>query len=66
MSKEWILFDTIIQNWTILQKSMKFKFKTNFDLERISNLFSDLTSLTYFDLLAWRKIMRLLDIQLVK
>ena len=34
------------------KKYDKIKFNTNFDLERISNLFSDLTSLTYFDLLA--------------
>ena len=33
-------------------KYEEIQFKTNFDLERISNLFSDLTSLTYFDLLA--------------
>ena len=33
-------------------KYEKIQFETNFDLERISNLFSDLTSLTYFDLLA--------------
>ncbi len=51
--KEWILFNAIV---TELDNSSinheKIKFKTNFDLERISNLFSDLTSLTYFDLLA--------------
>ena len=51
--KEWVLFDPIV---TGLDNSStryeKIKFETNFDLERISNLFSDLTSLTYFDLLA--------------
>ena len=54
--KEWILFNAIV---TELDNSSinheKIKFKTNFDLERISNLFSDLTSLTYFDLLALEK-----------
>ena len=51
--KEWILFNAIVtelNNSSI--KNKRIRFKTNFDLERISNLFSDLTSLTYFDLLA--------------
>ena len=56
MSKEWILFDTIVTELDNTSKKYEeFKFKTNFDLERISNLFSDLTSLTYFDLLALEK-----------
>ena len=51
--KEWILSNAIVtelDNSSI--KYEKIEFLTNFDLERISNLFSDLTSLTYFDLLA--------------
>ena len=51
--KEWVLFNAIVtelDNSSI--KYEKIEFLTNFDLERISNLFSDLTSLTYFDLLA--------------
>ncbi len=51
--KEWILSNAIVtelDNSSINHENIKFK--TNFDLERISNLFSDLTSLTYFDLLA--------------
>ena len=56
MSKEWILFDTIVTELDNTSKKYEeLKFKTNFDLERISNLFSDLTSLTYFDLLALEK-----------
>ncbi len=54
--KEWILFDAIVTE--LDNSSNKFKnitFKTNFDLERISSLFSDLTSLTYFDLLSLEK-----------
>ena len=39
----------------ILANDLEFKFETNFDLERISKLFSDLTSLTYFDLLSLEK-----------
>ena len=51
--KEWILFNAIVTELDNSSKKYeKIKFKTNFDLERISNLFSDLTSLTYFDLLA--------------
>ncbi len=51
--KEWVLFNAIVtelDNSSV--KYEKIQFMTNFDLERISNLFSDLTSLTYFDLLA--------------
>ncbi len=50
--KEWVLYNAILTN--LDNSSLKYEkilFKTNFDLERISNLFSDLTSLTYFDLL---------------
>ncbi len=51
--KEWILFNSIVTELDNSSKKYdKIKFNTNFDLERISNLFSDLTSLTYFDLLA--------------
>ena len=50
--KEWILFDAIVTELDNSSNKYKnIKFMTNFDLERISNLFSDLTSLTYFDLL---------------
>ncbi len=53
---EWILFDPIVTELDNSSKKYeKFKFKTNFDLERISNLFSDLTSLTYFDLISLEK-----------
>ncbi len=54
--KEWILFTAIVTE--LDNSSAKYeniRFQTNFDLERISNLFSDLTSLTYFDLLALEK-----------
>ena len=51
-NKKWILTDAIVTELdNSSQKYDKFEFKTNFDLERISNLFSDLTSLTYFDLI---------------
>tara|TARA_B100001121_G_scaffold251318_1_gene227516 strand:- start:3234 stop:4316 length:1083 start_codon:yes stop_codon:yes gene_type:complete len=54
--KEWILFNAIVTELdNSSTKHEKINFKTNFDLERISNLFSDLTSLTYFDLLSLEK-----------
>ncbi len=55
-NKEWILHKAIITEPD--NKSLKYdrtNIKTNFDLERISNLFSDLSSLTYFDLLKLEK-----------
>ncbi len=55
-SKEWVLFDAIVTELdNSSNKYENFKYVTNFDLERISNLFSDLTSLTYFDLLNLEK-----------
>lgn len=54
--KEWVLYDAIVTETDNSSKKYKsITFKTNFDLERISNLFSDLTSLTFFDLLALEK-----------
>tara|TARA_Y100001935_G_scaffold246599_1_gene241441 strand:+ start:22 stop:1104 length:1083 start_codon:yes stop_codon:yes gene_type:complete len=56
LKKDWVLFDAIITE--LDNRSMKYEkinFKTNFDLERISNLFADLTSLSYFDLLNLEK-----------
>ena len=51
-NKRWILYDAIITGPNnSSEKYDQTSLKTNFDLERISNLFSDLTSLTYFDLL---------------
>ena len=54
--KKWILFDAIV---TELENTSKkydnYTLKSNFDLERINNLFSDLTSLTYFELLKLEK-----------
>ena len=55
-NKEWVLFDVIETKLdNSYEKFETSKFTTNFDLERISNLFSDLTSLTYFDLLRLEK-----------
>ena len=55
-NKNWILYDAIFTETDNSSQKYEKKFlKTNFDLERISNLFSDLTSLTYFDLLKLEK-----------
>ena len=54
--KEWLLFNAIVTETDNKSKKYeKTKILTNFDLERISNLFSDLSSLTYFDLLKLEK-----------
>ncbi len=54
--KNWILHKAIITHSDNLsEKYDKIEFESNFDLERINNLFSDLTSLTYFELLKLEK-----------
>ncbi len=53
---EWELFDVITTDLkNVSKKRDKMTLKSNFDLERINNLFSDLTSLTYFELLKLEK-----------
>ena len=55
-SKNWILHNVIINepnNYS--KKYLKTTIKSNFDSERINNLFSDLSSLTYFELLKLEK-----------
>jgi len=55
-NKEWILQNVIITDTQNLSKKLdKSILKSNFDLERINNLFSDLSSLTYFELLKLEK-----------
>ena len=52
----WELFDAIITDLNNDSKKYeKITLKSNFDLERISNLFSDLSSLTYLELLKLEK-----------
>ncbi len=53
---EWELFDVITTDLkNVSKKRDKMTLKSNFDLERINNLFSDLSSLTYFELLKLEK-----------
>ena len=55
-SKDWKLYDVIVTEVkNISEKHDEYSFKSNFDLEKVSNLFSDLTSLTYFELLKLEK-----------
>ena len=55
-SKNWILYKAIVTEPDNLSKKFdKIELESNFDLERINNLFSDLSSLTYFQLLKLEK-----------
>ena len=55
-SKNWKLFDVIVTEIkNVSKKYDQYTLNSNFDLEKISNLFSDLTSLTYFELLKLEK-----------
>lgn len=49
--KKWILYNSVITyNNNVSEKIDQSQFESNFDLERINNLFSDLNSLTFFKL----------------
>ena len=53
---DWQLFNVIVTDLNnVSQKYEKITLKSNFDLEKISNLFSDLSSLSYFKLLKLEK-----------
>ena len=53
---EWVLYDVIVTDLNNVSKRLdKITLTSNFDLERINNLFSDLSSLTYFELLKLEK-----------
>ena len=53
---EWVLYDVIVTDLKNVSKKLdKINLTSNFDLERINNLFSDLSSLTYFELLKLKK-----------
>ncbi len=55
-NKKWILYKAILTRADNSSKKYKeIEFESNFDLERINNLFSDLTSLTYLELLKLEK-----------
>ena len=51
-----MLYDVIVTDLKNVSKKLdEITLKSNFDLERINNLFSDLSSLTYFELLKLEK-----------
>ena len=55
-TNNWVLYNTIVTDINnTSQKYDEFNLKSNFDLERINNLFSDLSSLTYFELIKLEK-----------
>ena len=55
-TNNWILYNAIVTDINnTSQKYDEFNLKSNFDLERINNLFSDLSSLTYFGLIKLEK-----------
>jgi len=50
--KNWLMFNPIITKSDNSSKNLdNLVFKTSFDLEKINNLFSDLSALTYFELI---------------
>ncbi len=50
--KDWVMFNPIITKSDNSSKNLrKLVLKTSFDLEKINNLFSDLSALTYFELI---------------
>ena len=55
-NKDWILHKAIVTDPNnFYKKHEKIRLKSNFDLERINNLFSDLSSLTFLELLKLEK-----------
>lgn len=54
-NKEWVLIDAQIYENNISNKVNFFKIKTNFDYEKIQSLFSNLSSLTIFELIKLRE-----------
>ena len=55
-NKNWVLHKAIVTNPNNFSKEHeKIMLKSNFDLERINNLFSDLSSLTFLELLKLEK-----------
>lgn len=59
--KQWILYNSIITYANNNSKKIdQSQFKSNFDQERINNLFSDLNSLTFFELEKLKKDYKLI------
>jgi lipopolysaccharide export system permease protein len=56
LKKNWVLNDVLISDEENNSKNVKeMTYKSNFDLKKINNLFSDLSSLTFFELVKLKK-----------
>jgi len=61
----WIILNPIISKDNIIKIENKIKMKSNFDLEKINSLFSNMSSLGIMDLLNLRKNYKLLNYSIV-
>jgi len=74
LKKNWVLYDVLISDEENNSKKVKeMTYNSNFNLEKIKNLFSDLSSLTFFELVKLKKDYKLIgystndiDVQLQK
>ena len=74
LKKNWVLYDVLISDEKNNSKKVEeMRYNSNFDLEKINNLFSDLSSLTFFELVKLKKDYKLIgystndiDVQLQK
>jgi lipopolysaccharide export system permease protein len=64
-SFQWKIFNPLILNGNENNNSSEMLFKSNFDLEKINSLFSNLSSLTMFELLDLKKNYKILNYSLV-
>ena len=62
-NKEWIIKDAEIYIQNNREVSKKLKLKTNFDYKLIQNLFSNMSSLSFIELIEMRKIIKNLIIR---
>ena len=59
--KKWVLYDVMISDEkNNSQKVKEISYLSNFDLKKINNLFSDLSSLTFFELVKLKKDYKLI------
>ena len=66
ISYNWKLIDVIIYNENQVSKLPELELLSNFDLERINNLFSNLSSLTIFELIKLRSSYKSLNYSLIE
>jgi len=61
LKKNWVLYDVMISDEKNNSKRVKeMSYLSNFDLEKINSLFSDLSSLTFFELVKLKKDYKLI------